>query len=260
MRAALIILLWILLGVFFWWTKTDCCSDKALPSASSKIEEGDKRVTYNADSITNQLSNLRFEKSSVLMNSGNNIDSLLSEVTKALAQGKGVTITGFAFDDEDSPSELGLLRAKEIKSLLNVPGSLIKLRSEVISESYSEAKGFLTYEVIDNPEGEEKSVDENSILIQEDKTSYLYIGQVSPDQEIPSIVKNHLKSIAKRLDGNFCKITIVSYSDDRKNAYRWQSYVEDHLIKYGIIPSRINSRIRKLGDRERATMELIITE
>jgi len=261
MRASLIVFLWILLGIFFWWSKNNCCSDSSkMPDEKVGLAEDSSEQISLTDNVKQTLlTDLKFSKSSVVVDNSINTSKLLSEIKDAIGQDKGLVITGFAFSDEINPSELGLLRAKEVKYLLNLPETRVKIRSELVGEPYAEAVTFINYDTYKLDEGSSADNQNTATIIEEDKKTYVYMDN-AVDGTIPVELSDQLVKLANRLEGNFCKITLVSYTDDAAIGNSWLRHAEDHLIRHGVIPNRISRVSRKLGDRERDMLELIINE
>jgi len=261
MRVALIIVLWFLVGTFFWWSKSNCCAEITTTNTTVESEEASGISNDGTATMSDPDKHITFLKSAYLLDGDDN-DSLIQKLKSQINEGKGLTITGFAFTDEENPRELGMERAKKIRSLIDMPEASIKVRSELISEPFDEAVTFLNYEYYDLEELEEETPTYSGMTTnneaEERKGAYVFNLSSEPDEDIPAEVKNKLESIAQQLNGNLKKVRVVTHSDNGKVAGKWQRFAEDYLIRYGVIPSRISSSYKSQGDNQNGIIEISI--
>ena len=261
MRVALIILLWFLVGAFFWWSKSNCCAETEVTPSSIESEKLSETMEDKTAKMSDYKNILSFQKSDhVLTKDSEDNDSLLQSIKQRLVGGEGLLITGFAFSDEENPTELGMERAKSIKSFIDMPNANIKVRSELISEPFQEAVTFINYEYYDLDESNKEgtSVSNSNAAVVKTDDAYLFNLISDVDKEIPFEVKDKLKSIAKELRGNLKKVKLKTHSDNNVIASKWQRFAENYLIRYGVTPSRISSSYSTQGDHENAIMEISI--
>jgi len=264
MRAAIVLIVWILLGIFYWWSsKSNCCG-----SASTEVTtevSSPETTSSSTNTLTSEnaatLQTVGFVKSSSDIRSGISTDKLINDLKEKLAAGESVTLSGIAFEDEENPRQLAIRRAEAITKRLGDSVSKVKLRSELINEPYREDAIFIVYQ--SEPEVKpvsDKQAEGGARILEEEKTSYLYIDRDFSKVAVPDDFKLHFRKIAKRLDGNFCKVVLNAFTDDKGKGGRWVHEANELLIRYGVIPNRISSSVSKQGNRESEIMEIIILE
>ena len=242
--------------------KSTCCEEPprtTIPASDkviSQVKDGSSPIA-----IEKRLSEITFAKSSAAMDSSQLTDIKMA-IQSEYAEGRGVEIIGYAYNDEDSPQSLADSRATLMQEQLGRTEGATRTKGVVMNRPYNGENAFVDFKEYDLEavaSEARKSAADGQILV-EGKRTYFFLDAVGSESALSSEVKWELGKISGKLYGNFCKIRLTSYNDDRANGNALTYHMQEYLIRSGISPSRIIRRNRAKGNRDESIVELRILD
>lgn len=295
MKAAIVFILWLLLGLGFWYASSKCCGD----SETSSISD----TTQNVSSYTS--SPIIFAKDAMTSEAGQDWLSYKDSLLNELGDNQLVEIRANAFANESKPEVLKQKRAEEIQKLLGLPNDRVKISSDVVSEDFDSTLSLVYLRIVDEEPKEKVEPTENlktnnantataavSTSSQEDntkaksteKTEYttassssysgdkvikqgaktiIYYDRNSTNELKDAEVQKYLARIARSLQNNLKRVYVTGHTDNEgSDAFNYNlgrkraERVENYLIRLGVSPQRIETYTRG----EKAPIETNDTE
>lgn len=246
MRVLLVFLLWLLLGIFYWFCQKNCCTSDSGPS---KNEVGAVApVTPLEKAPIKKLTPLRFECSEDEPSTDPEWIAFRDSLIENLTDGSQLQIQGLYSDDEDYDGDLGMARAKNVLKLFgNVSGDRFKIESRTKGEKCleDELNNLITFRYVKNT-AKIKEVDDKTII---------YFPFNSTNKISDEEVESYLNDVAKRIVASGEKVRLTGHTDDvDSDAFnmalgeRRATVISDYLIRRGVNPNKI--QIRSQGERQ----------
>lgn len=243
----ILILLWLLLGIFYWFCKESCCGDKVIDkTAVSKVKEvvPIKRPTIK------KLTPISFACSDDQPSTDPAWVKFRDSLLTNLKADSKLEITGLYSVDEDysGSSDLGLARAKNVLKLFD------NLDSEKVSVSSGKKGDRCLQEELNNLIAFRYLKNTKSVKEVDDRT-LIYFPFNSTDKLDDKDVESYLDDVAKRVVASGERVKLTGHTDDvDSDAFnlalgeRRATVVSNYLIRKGVNPSKI--MIRSKGERE----------
>lgn len=241
----IIFLLWILLGIFYWYSTQKCCVGTEVSQATETVVASkavDRPLTYNWAN-GEPITGTRFNQYR---------DSIISSVK----DNQILEITGLYSKDEDKPADfanLGLARADGAREAMGLGKDDVKLNSRIVPTSrLSKVNKFesVVFKNLVNSTNikEETVVDENNNVAT--KTT-IYFPFNSTSKLDAGDVEDYLDQVASRVSASGEKVRLTGHTDniggDVQNValgQRRAEIVKNYLVRKGVSPNKVvtNSR------------------
>ncbi len=267
MKAIIVIVFWLLLGLLYWQAGNVCCPN--MEEAVKQIGASTSSNNHNSriGITTTELGKLNaapldFENSSVIYSRNDSLSSLIKYLQTQLANGASINIVGLATGNNKEAAELALLRAKEFQMMLSANNSNSQLSTRFLSDKDASSERYVYYTLENElPEANLTTTEQVGMrVLVEGKTTYLFMDRELDSKKVDKEVIKGLQTISNRLQGNFCSVSMIAYSDDHKKARQWIRYAKDYLIRAGVIPNRISSRVRTTDKNQHEVLEIKIRD
>jgi OOP family OmpA-OmpF porin len=230
----LIIIIWLILGVFYWKCHMVCCHEgKASPTTITPVEK--------IQSSVKKLTPLRFDCSGAIPNTEPEWVSYRDSLLNNLSDNELLVINGQYYEDEttDAIDNLGLERARNVLKLLdNVGEDRVRLRGTIRGDSclHSELNNLIIFRYARNS-AKIKEVDDKTMI-------YFPYGstQKLDDAEVEAYLDEVITKIKK--SGESVKLTGHTDNDgsasfNMKLGEKRAIAIQDYFIKNGLTPQRV---------------------
>ena len=248
MRVKLIIILWALLGLFYWFCHKECCKEDNNKTTTeiSKIEE----VPPIKKRTIKKLTPISFACSDDQPNPDATWVKFKDSLINLLSEDRQLQITGLYSDDEtfSGPDDLGLARAKNVLKLFDdLDSSNVKVVSGRKGDKclQEELNNLIAFRFLKNTA---------KIKEVEDRTR-IYFPFNSTNKLSDSEVEAYLDDVAKRVIASGERVRLTGHTDNiDSDAFNMNLgekraiIISDYLIRKGVNPNKI--LIRSKGERE----------
>jgi len=241
----LIIILWLLLGLFYWWVSKQCCSigDTATSAVPAVVPDGpcpaSTAYSYNWGS------------NSPVLASSTNWDSLRASLLKGVKPNQILQITGMYRAEEQNSTtydNLGLARANNFIKLLKLDPKTVRLTANKANMGKRDKNcgfaGVSTKAMVNSKNVIEEEVKDEFGNVSTKTTIYFPFNSTNKLND--SEVESYLNDVAKRVKSTGEKVQLVGHTDnvggDGPNialGQRRADIVKNYLIKRGVSPSKI---------------------
>ena len=198
----LIILLWLILGIGYFWIwnngKTNCCDEVGI----AKPESGDAHIHGKA------AFPLAFRWDSKLPFKGDAFDGFRDSVITSLGDDGILEITGYynpAETNNTDESDLGIARAKEVRQLFSgIPDDRVRFKSAIIDEIAEMRDDYFVGAAFKNAADDGKY----------DKAHIIYF-QFGTDNILNAADTDiYLNEVAEKVKGSGERILLTGHTDD----------------------------------------------
>jgi len=245
----LIPIFWILLGIFYWFCKENCCGDQAISDSASVVSEI-KKVAPIESRTMQKLTPISFKCSDDVPSTDAKWAQFRDSLLTNLKTDSKLEIRGlYAGDETSNGSEnLGLARAKNVLKLFDNLGSdKVKIVGDRKGDKClkEELNNLITFRYL-----------KNTIKIKEvgDRT-LIYFPFNSTNRLVDTEVENYLNEVAKRVVASGERVRLTGHTDSiDSEAFNMNlgelraTFVSDYLIRKGVNPNKI--MIRSKGERD----------
>ncbi len=246
---ALVIILWIVLGIVYWFLSKQCCdADKGRSEIIGATEDGREVLDTIAPLPRIKLTPLAFRKSSFEVAPEEPFwTTFRDSLVRNLSSDQVMQVKGFYFGDEDNAStenDLGLARAKNVIRLLGLGADRTQVVSEQKGEAYSadEANNLIAFRYLRSTK---------NIVESDTGTTSLYFPYNSSKTITNAEIEAYLRNVADRINRSGEKIIITGHTDNtgtpgsNKVLGQWRAdAVKNILVRYGVNPMRITTLSR----------------
>jgi len=245
----LIPILWILLAIFYWFCRDNCCGEKSTNEPIPAVSEVQKVAPIKTKKIE-KLTPISFKCSDDVPSTDAKWvqfrDSLLSNL-KADYQ---LEIRGLYADDETPTTKdnLGLARAKNVLKLFdNLGTNNVKVVGAKKGDRclQEELNNLIAFRYLKNT-SKIKEIDDRTLI---------YFPFNSTNKLSDKEVESYLDDVAKRIVASGERVRLTGHTDNiDSDAFnmnlgeRRATVVSDYLVRRGVNPSKI--LIRSKGERE----------
>lgn len=240
MLRIIIIILWLFLGVFYWYAFSDRCCD-------TKDERTPEKQNLNEIVVSKPI--LKTIKRTPLLFECSGIEPRLQEkwslykdsLVTNLADNQILQIKGLGYNNEVQMNpDIGLKRAKAIKMLFNLPEEKIKLISQLEPKN-CEAEPFMNFITF-------KSLIQTTKIKEVDDRTIIYFKFNSIDKLNDNEVELYLDDVAKRVIQTNENLILVGHTDnsgeEEKNLSLGQGradVIKNYLTLKGVPSDKISS-------------------
>ncbi|MBT8231099.1 MAG: OmpA family protein [Saprospiraceae bacterium] len=246
MRVILIIVLWVLLGIFYWFCKDKCCANGNGGAPVSEIEA----VTPIEKRVVKKLTPLKFACSDAQPNAEPAWVAFRDSLVSNLSDDSQLQIQGLYSKDESfsGDTDLGMARAKNVLKLFeNLESDRVKLSSgnkgdECLQE---ELNNLIAFRYLKNTK-KIKEIDDRTLI---------YFPFNSTKQIADKEIEAYLNDVAKRVVASGEKVRLTGHTDNvDSDAFNMElgekraTAISNYLIRRGVNPNKI--MIRSKGERQ----------
>ncbi len=252
-----IIILWLILGIIYWWiwdSRVDTCCDG---KDKNKIENTQKKSTTKAVTTAKLLTKSSLPLAFIWGKSGTVVgdgfkaykDSLVGKLKK----NEKFEIIGYYHSEEVNNTKfenLGLARANETRKLFpELPDNRIKLSGKLIQRQPKDKN--IAYEstsfnyIIDNPNI--KKVGDDKVLI--------YFPYNSSNKKDSKKIEAYLDDVAKRVTKSGETVILTGHTDSVGNddynyklALKRVNKIKNYLISKGVAANKVKAMSK--GEKE----------
>jgi len=233
-----ILLLWILLGLAYWYLSKNCCT---IPNAKEVSEA--RTVAPVTKVPVKKLTPLAFacsdDKPTVEERWTRFRDSLVSN----LKDDQILEVRGLQYEDETNSTKstsLGLARAAQVKKLFSIDDERINVTSGVKGNNCTkeEMNNLVAFRYLRNS-AKIKEVDDKTLI---------YFPYNSTNKLADAEVESYLKDVAKRVIRTKETVRLVGHTDDDGSAasnmalgQRRADIIERYLLDQGVPSSQLSA-------------------
>ncbi len=241
---AFIFILWILLGIGYWFLSRDCCP------VDERISEAVSTSTVKETSNTSDRP-LLFDWSDGKPKYGSGWNAYRDSIKTSLKPNQILQITGLYSKEEKNNTtfnNLGLARADKVRTDIGLAENRTELKSQMVPTSRLDKENrfvsaqFTNLIKSDNVK-EERVVDENNNI--QTKTT-IYFPFNSTNKLNDSEVENYLNDVASKVRNSGEKVRLTGHTDNIGSSAsnirlgeRRATIVKDYLIRKGVTPNKI---------------------
>ncbi len=246
----LIFILWILLGIFYWYCQNQCCNagtdsvkdavtQTAAPATSDGATKviGDRPLTYNWSDGTPIL--------------GSRFNAYRDSIVSNVKENQILEITGLYSRDEENPTDfenLGLARADMARQKMNVNPDEVRLNSRLVASSQLDRDNAFESvrfkALVDSKNVKEETVVDENNNVQTRTTIYFPFNSTNKLND--SEVESYLDQVAKRVVASGEKVSLVGHTDNvggdgpnmRLGTAR-ANVIKNYLVRKGVNPSKV---------------------
>lgn len=245
----LIPILWILLGIFYWFCRDNCCSDKATSEAIPIVSKVQKVAPIVTKKIR-KLTPISFKCSDDVPSTDAKWVQFRDSLLSNLKIGNQLEIRGLYADDETSTGSdnLGLARAKNVLKLFdNLGEDKVKVVGAKKGDKclQEELNNLIAFRYLKNTK-KIKEIDDRTLI---------YFPFNSTNKLSDKEVESYLNDVAKRVVASGERIRLTGHTDsidsdafNMRLGTRRATVVSDYLIRKGVNPNKI--LIRSKGEKE----------
>ena len=246
---AVVILLWILLGVKYQADWSSCCSKEAIsdtsraPASESAGQDGEVACPDVPICFLDNQSTPSY---------GSEFDSYRDSIVSLVGDGQKLRIIGLYNSTEENTSSaqnLGLGRAESIRSqfISKLNPDQIETASQMTVGQSGASEGYSTTPVSFSVVGEEAETIPMGTII--------YFAFNSTDKLDDSVVEAYLDSVVKRVSDSGERVQVVGHTDNLGNeatnselGRQRAQVIRDYLVDQGLTSTRI--RIESKGESQ----------
>jgi len=249
MRKILIVILWVLLLIFYWICKNNCCGDNVNKDDPPVIGEVKKVVPIKSKEIK-KLTPISFKCSDDVPSTDAKWVTFRDSLLNNLNDDSQLEIRGLYFDDESSSGDdnLGLARAKNVLKLFdNLNSEKVKTVGGRKGDNclQDELNNLIAFRYLKNTK-KIKEIDDRTLI---------YFPFNSTNKLADVEVEKYLDDVAKRIISTAERVSLTGHTDNvDSDAFnmdlgeRRATVVSNYLIRKGVNPNKI--LIRSKGERE----------
>lgn len=245
----LIIILWLLLGVFYWYVSKQCCIGDTSSAVGAATGAAAAAATAPCPNVTPYSFN--WGSAEPIQKATANWDSLSNALSKGLQSNQNISITGMYRNGEENTStyeNLGLARANAILTLLGLDAKKIKLGASKVNAGKRDKDcsfaGASVSKLVESKNVKEEVIkDEYGNM---SKRTTIYFPFNSTNKLNDGEVESYLNTVAARVKKSGERVQLTGHTDNiGENApnialgQRRADIVKDYLIKKGVSPSKI---------------------
>lgn len=246
----LIFILWLLIGVGYWYVaKYQCCSDSyPIEKSSTNDQPIEKDIITPINSSTNKkLSPIYFEYASDIPQFDAKWNAYKDSILTNLGKDQILQIKGFYFENEKDKTELGNSRANKVRALFELDDEKIRIIEAKKDGDFSEENKFnlISFRALINTE-KIKEVDDKTII---------YFPYNSTKKLNDKEVEAYLNDVADRVKKSDEIIRIIGHTDNTGDAisnmnlgqYR-ADVIQIFLESIGVPSEKIEAQTRGEGE------------
>jgi len=239
-----IIILWLILGVVYWWIwdsgVDNCCKGNAANTSEQVVT---KTQPETAKIIKKSSLPLAFKWDGEKTILGEGFNAYKDSILNTLRNGEIFEITGYYRSDETNNStyeNLGLARANETRKLFSeIPDSRIRLFGKLTDAKDDEKTNKFVSTSF-------KSAVNTKNIKEVDDKALIYFPFNSTNKLNNSKIENYLSDVAERVIKSGEKVSIVGHTDDIGSdesnvilGQRRADVVKNYLISKGVPTSQL---------------------
>jgi len=237
---SIIIIIWLLLGLFYWKCQDTCCSDDGHRGVSPQVIPPVAPVKSIAPSIK-KLTPIGFDCSSAVPNTDPEWVKFRDSLISNLKGNSLLEINGHYYNDENSDAKdnLGMERARNVLKLISKVGKdRVRLGSKVKGDSclHSELNNLITFRYARNTEK----------IIEVDDKTIIYFPYGSSQKLNDAEVEAYLDEVVAKVKSSGESIRLIGHTDDegskeynRRLGELRALTIQNYLIKKGLSPNKV---------------------
>lgn len=239
----LFLVLWLILGYFYYNTSQHCCDTGATSEATEKVAE--TATTAAVAAITNEAGPLMFRWSDASTITGDGWDAMRKQLIDGLGDNQVLEITGLYRVNEvnnTSFENLGVARANETAKLFIPPLTKEQLRlvGKQITGEVDQTNPFVSTAF-------KNQVNTANVKEIDDKTIIRF--PFNSNRKLNSReIENYLNDVADRVKKTGENVRLTGHTDDIgsdasnvKLGQRRADIIRSYLIQRGVAPSKITA-------------------
>jgi len=208
MRASLIFILWLLLGLSYWFISKKCCAP---------VETGLSERTVEPVSALPAISTpIRFECSDDKPSAEARWEKFRDSLVNALKDNEILQIKGFNYDTETNPTSeksLGLARALSVKKMFSLDDDRIRILDGEVGDDCrkEEMNRLIAFSAMRNT-ASVKEIDDRTLI---------YFPTNSTNKLADREVESYLDDVAVRVKRTGEKIYLTGHTDNEGDPDDW---------------------------------------
>ena len=241
-----IIILWLLLGVGYWYCASQCCGDGDSRDKVSQLET----IPAVASKVISEKP-LLFRWSDRNPMYGKNWNSYKDSIVGSLRDNQILQITGLYSRNEENKTKfqnLGIARADSVRRSIGIAENRAKLLSRLVNDDQLNRANPFEAIVFNNMVNSDK-IKEETIVDQDNnvsKRTTIYFPFNSTNKLNDGEVESYLDDVAKKVKASGEKVQLVGHTDNvgdnasnRDLGLARANVIKNYLIGKGLNPSRI---------------------
>ena len=236
MRASLIFILWLLLGLAYWFISKNCC-----PVAETLSE---RTIAPVSSVAMTKLSPISFECSDDKPNVETRWNRFRDSLVNTLKDNEILQIKGFDFEDETNStgsSSLGLARALKVRELFSLGDDKVRV---IKGRKGDDCRKEEMYNLIAF-----NALKSDAKVIETDDETLIYFPFNSTNKLSDVEVEGYLDKVAARVKQSGERVQLTGHTDnvgdDASNlrlGQRRADVIKNYLVSKGVSASKIISR------------------
>ncbi len=234
----LVVILWIIVGVWFYQISKKCCNDQ---SSVEKTEEQIAPVVEEAAEITGPLLYNWSDKSPIF---GDGWNAMKNDLRSRVNESNHLLITGYYDSDETNETSfdnLGLARADSLRrsEFADVPEDQVRLAAEQRTVQESNRNGLYEsakFDVLRQTKNIKQTANSTTIYFPYNSAKELNAGDV----------RQYLDEVAERVNSSGERVRLTghtdSYGDNNSNmalGRKRAAIIRDYLVEKGVNNAKI---------------------
>ncbi len=241
-----IIILWLLLGVGYWYCASQCCGDGDSRDKVSQLET----IPAVASKVISEKP-LLFRWSDRNPMYGKNWNSYRDSIVGSLRDNQILQITGLYSRNEENKTKfqnLGIARADSVRRSIGIAENRAKLLSRLVNDDQLNRANPFEAIVFNNMVNSDK-IKEETVVDQDNnvsKRTTIYFPFNSTNKLNDGEVESYLDDVAKTVKASGEKVQLVGHTDNvgdnasnRDLGLARANVIKNYLIGKGVNPSRI---------------------
>lgn len=246
----LIIILWLLLGLLYYWICTQCCGNAAV-SAAAAATGAAATAAANAPCPDQTAYSYNWNSSAPVLQKSTNWNDLKSSLMSGLQKNQLLQITGLYRDGETNNSDyenLGIARANAFADLLKAGKDKVKLVARSVKSSNRDKdcafEGVQARAMVVSKNVIEEEVKDEFGNVSTRTTIYFPFNSTRKLKNAE--VESYLSDVAKRVKSTGERVQLTGHTDNvgpndanRNLGQSRANIVKDYLIRKGVSPNKI---------------------